>query len=161
VQKRLPNMRPVAVDQDNVMALASKPPAQLGRKLKACSTAADDDDLRLGCCHIVLSLVHDERGVRRHGDITQAAAASAQVSSVGCWYTRAGDTRLCWAERLPKLLSMPDQVVCHKGRNEIIAVVVSRLHTQSERDTGRTARLLQKIRTQLFCKKLICFALIY
>jgi hypothetical protein len=47
VKQRLPDVRRVAIDEDDVEILARQVATQLGDKLKPTGTAADDDNLGL------------------------------------------------------------------------------------------------------------------
>src|SRR4051812_17668833 len=55
---------------------------------------------------------------------------------------------------------MPAQMVLHKGRDEIIAVVVPLLHSQRERDAGVAARGFEQFGLQLGFEEAVGTALI-
>lgn len=50
------------------------------------------------------------------------------------------------APRSPQARRMPAQMLFHESRNEIIAVIITRLQAQIELQTGLRARLQQQIR---------------
>jgi len=50
---------------------------------------------------------------------------------------------------------MPVQVIAHEGRDEIIAVVVSRLPPQRQRNVGLGTGRLQQFRTKLLFQEII------
>src|SRR5262249_41691228 len=57
-----------------------------------------------------------------------------------------------------QFLRMPMQMVAHEGRNEVIAVVISRLASQRQRDIGLAAGGLQQFRLELLLEEIIGLA---
>ena len=55
---------------------------------------------------------------------------------------------------------MPCNVISHEGRDEIIAVIIARLHPQRQRDPGIGTGLFEQLRLQLLCEELIGITLI-
>eukprot|EP01035_Chromulina_nebulosa_P035868 gene35867-48236_t len=51
-------------------------------------------------------------------------------------------------------------MIGHEGRDEVIAVIVTRLHPQCQRDAGIVTGLPQQLRLELLCEELIGIALI-
>ena len=56
---------------------------------------------------------------------------------------------------------MPAKVILHEGGDEIIAVVVTRLKPQHQRDAGHFAGRVEQSGTKLFGQELILLALIH
>src|SRR5437773_10960678 len=53
---------------------------------------------------------------------------------------------------------MPTQVICHEGRNEIIAMVITALATEIDRDACLRTSSFQPFRAKMFCQELIGIA---
>ena len=55
---------------------------------------------------------------------------------------------------------MPRDVIAHEARNEIVGVVISRLHAELQIHTGVVAELLKPLWLQLFAQEIVGIALI-